>query len=187
MEGIFSDPEPLGELPAAYSGRSCAVDFTVGGYSPENPCGAFCTPENNTAWRDAARDYVARLQTGPLAHAVAKLKLGPRVATLANYVEGITAGITGPDTAELAAIVQELRCIEVDALAAGRVTPPPPPPSIGPPAEPTDPDSGWTMPSFPSFPTLPSWPTLPSFGIPDWAYWAAGGLLAYLVLRNDRR
>jgi hypothetical protein len=35
---------------------------------------------------------------------------------------------------------------------------------------------------LPSLPSLPSMPSLPS-GIPDWAPWAAGGLVLYLLLR----
>lgn len=177
------DPEPLAALPEAYVGRACSTGFTVGGHSPESPCGVMCSPgalAERGAWVDAARELVGELQS-TLAQGVTNIGLGTRVQILSNVVEDVH---TRASIEDVATAVQELRCIREDANAS--LVAPPPPPSIEPP-EPGG-DGGFTWPSLPSLPKLPTF-TWPSFGIPEWMWWAAGGVLVVLIAskREPRR
>lgn len=171
------DPEALGELPEVYAGRACATGFTVDGHSPESPCGLVCTPGSiaeRGAWVDAARELVDELQTS-LAQGVTTLGLGTRVQVLSNTVEGLHGRASIED---IAAAVQELRCIREDARAVP-VTPVPPPT-----VDPTDDKGGgWTWPTLPTLPTF----TWPSFAIPECVWWGAVGILAGLILKQTGR
>lgn len=175
------DPEPLAALPEAYAGRACATGFTVDGHSPESPCGVVCSPgalAERGPWVDAARELVEELQS-TLAQGVTNLGLGTRVQVLSNVVEDVH---TRASIEDVAAAVQELRCIREDANAS-LVAPPPPPPSV----EPPEPGGGGGF-TWPTLPSLPSF-TWPSFGIPEWVWWAAGGVLVVLLVskREPRR
>lgn len=169
MEGI-ADPESLSELPSQYVGRSCASVF-VEGRPASSPCALFCGPEDFTKWRAAARELVNLLQ-GPLAGSVTMLGQSMRVVELSAHVEELHGST---DTEAMAAIVQELACIDEDARGIPSVTPPPPPPpSIGTSPPVTPPGGSWTW---------PTWPTIPSL-IPDWVWWAGGGLLLFMLMQG---